>query len=105
MKNTSDAVELIRTLEAAQGRWQQDLSYSAGQFVWEFYIGKYGLEKYIQLLTSLDGSTLNAGLMETIGLNKDQFYQDFFFRAEFAIFPETTAEPDQTPKSPNQDLF
>jgi hypothetical protein len=53
-----------------------DLSYSAGQFVWEFYIGKYGLEKYIQLLTSLDGSTLNAGLMETIGLNKDQFYQE-----------------------------
>ena len=76
MKNTSDAVELIRTLEAAQGRWQQDLSYSAGQFIWEFYIGKYGFDKYIELLTSLQKNSFNDGLKKTIGLNKDQFYQE-----------------------------
>jgi len=78
MKNVDDAVDLIKKMEAVGPGYStlSDLSYSAGQFVWEFYIGKYGLEKYIQLLTSLDGSTLNAGLMETIGLNKDQFYQE-----------------------------
>jgi len=78
MKNVDDAVDLIKRMEAVGPGYStlSDLSYSAGQFVWEFYIGKYGLEKYIQLLTSLDGSTLNAGLMETIGLNKDQFYQE-----------------------------
>ena len=74
MRNTSDAVELIKSLEAAKGRWQQDLSYSAGQFIWEFYIGKYGFDKYIDLLESLQSDSFAGGLKKTIGLSKDQFY-------------------------------
>jgi hypothetical protein len=76
MKNLSDAIKLMKEIESLSGRWQQDLSYSAGQFIWEFYIGKYGFDKYIELLTSLQKNSFNDGLKKTIGLNKDQFYQE-----------------------------
>ncbi len=76
MKNNSDAVNLIKLLEAAEGRWPQDLSYSAGQFIWEFYIGKYGFDKYIELLTSLQKNSFADGIKKTIGISKDQFYQE-----------------------------
>ncbi len=76
MKNLSDAIKLMKEIETLSGRWQQDLSYSAGQFIWEFYIGKYGFDKYIELLTSLQKNSFNDGLNKTIGLNKDQFYQE-----------------------------
>ena len=76
MKNNSDAVNLIKLLEAAEGRWPQDLSYSAGQFIWEFYIGKYGFDKYIDLLKSLKTNSFADGIKITIGISKDQFYQE-----------------------------
>jgi hypothetical protein len=59
MKNLQDAVKLMKEIESLSGRWQQDLSYSAGQFIWEFYIGKYGFDKYIKLLTSLQKNSFN----------------------------------------------
>ncbi len=76
MKNTSDAVSLINSIETMESRWQQDLSYSAGQFIWEFYIGKYGFDKYIELLTSLQKNSFADGIKKTIGISKDQFYQE-----------------------------
>jgi hypothetical protein len=76
MKSLSDSIELIKSLEAAEGRWHQDLSYSAGQFIWEFYIGKYGFDKYIELLTSLQKNSFADGIKKTIGISKDQFYQE-----------------------------
>jgi hypothetical protein len=76
MKNISDAVNLMKEIESLSGRWQQDLSYSAGQFIWEFYIGKYGFDKYIELLTSLQKNSFADGIKKTIGISKDQFYQE-----------------------------
>jgi hypothetical protein len=78
MKDVKDSVSLIKQMEATGPGYSviSDLSYSAGQFVWEFYIGNYGFDKYIELLKSLNGSSLDEGLKKTIGKSKDEFYQE-----------------------------
>jgi hypothetical protein len=78
MKDVKDAAALIKQMEATGPGYSviSDLSYSAGQFVWEFYIGKYGFDKYIELLKSLNGSSLDEGLKATVGKSKDEFYQE-----------------------------
>jgi len=78
MKDVKDSVSLIQQMEATGPGYSviSDLSYSAGQFVWEFYIGNYGFNKYIELLKSLNGSSLDEGLKKTIGKSKDEFYQE-----------------------------
>ena len=77
MKDVNDAVALIKKLEAVGPGYsvESDLTYSAGQFLWEFYIGSYGFNKYIELLKALDGRSMDEALKTTIGLNKDAFYQ------------------------------
>lgn len=77
MKDINDAVALIKKLEAVGPGYsvESDLTYSAGQFLWEFYIGSYGFNKYIELLKALDGRSMDEALKTTIGLNKDAFYQ------------------------------
>jgi hypothetical protein len=77
MKDVNDAVALIKKLEAVGPGYsvESDLTYSAGQFLWEFYIGSYGFTKYIELLKALDGRSMDEALKTTIGLNKDAFYQ------------------------------
>ena len=77
MKDVKDAVALIKKLEAVGPGYsvESDLTYSAGQFLWEFYIGSYGFNKYIELLKALDGRSMDEALKTTIGLNKDAFYQ------------------------------
>jgi len=77
MKDVKDAVALIKKLEAVGPGYsvESDLTYSTGQFLWEFYIGSYGFTKYIELLKALDGRSMDEALKTTIGLNKDAFYQ------------------------------
>ena len=77
IKNASDAAAFIETIESRDGQINDAFSYSAGQFVWEFYIGKYGFNKYLDLLKSLSKtSNFNQSLKITIGKDRKEFYSE-----------------------------
>ena len=44
LNSVSDAVALIKASDARDSKQANQFSYSAGQFVWEYFIGKYGPE-------------------------------------------------------------
>lgn len=76
MQTDQDAYNLIVALEAAKSQELSDLSYSAGQFLWEFYIGKFGADKYLELLRNASKTqTLSENFKSTIGISKEDFYK------------------------------
>lgn len=77
MKNVQDAVSLIKAIEERNSENSSQFVYSAGQFVWEFFIGKYGVEKYVSLLRNMPKATnFNDNLKTTIGKDREVFYQE-----------------------------
>ncbi len=76
MQTDQDAYNLIVALEEAKGQELFDLSYSAGQFLWEFYIGKYGADKYFELLKNVPKTqSLSENFKTTLGISKEEFYK------------------------------
>jgi hypothetical protein len=77
MKNLQDAVDLIKAMEQRNSDGSSQFVYSGGQFVWEFFIGTYGIEKYIALLKNMPSSAnFNENLKATIGKDREAFYQE-----------------------------
>lgn len=77
MKTVDDAYNLIYKIEGFNGRFVQELSYSAGQMVWEYFIGTYGADKYFELLRSFPNTkTFDESLKMTIGKSKEDFYRE-----------------------------
>ena len=77
MKTIDDAIFLIKEIEKRDTPARAELSYPAGQFLWEFFIGKYGVEKYIALLKNVPKSeSFDQNIKQTIGVEKGQFYKD-----------------------------
>jgi hypothetical protein len=76
MKNEADAVKFIQTIESRNNEFG-GFAYSAGQFVWEFYVGKYGAPKLIELFRNLPKTeNFNENLKKTIGKDRDAFYKE-----------------------------
>jgi hypothetical protein len=76
MKNLQDAIFLINEIEKRDNEVRSDFSYSAGQFVWEYFVGKYGAEKYIELLRNVqETDNFSENLQKTIQTSKDDFYR------------------------------
>jgi hypothetical protein len=77
MNNLQDSVALIKAIEERNSENTSQFVYSAGQFVWEYFIGKYGVEKYVELLRNMPKSNnFNENLKVTIGKDKQAFYQE-----------------------------
>ena len=77
MNNLQDAVALIKVIEERNSDNTSQFVYSAGQFVWEYFIGKYGVEKYVELLRNMPKSNnFNENIKDTIGKDKQAFYQE-----------------------------
>lgn len=76
MNSESDAVKFMQTIESRNNEFG-GFAYSAGQIIWEFYIGKYGFSKLVELYKNLPiTDNFNANLKKTIGKDRDQFYQE-----------------------------
>jgi hypothetical protein len=77
MNSTSDAVKLIKEIEGRDSELRGQLSYSAGQIVWEFFIATYGMDKFIEFMRNMkDTDTFNDNMKKTIGKDKEAFYQE-----------------------------
>jgi hypothetical protein len=77
LKSPSEAAAFIETIESRDSEIKDAFSYSAGQYVWEFYIGKYGFIKYLDLLKSLaKTANFNESLKQTIGKDRKEFYAE-----------------------------
>jgi hypothetical protein len=77
MNSTSDAVKLIKEIEGRDSELRGQLSYSAGQIVWEYFIATYGMDKFIEFMRNMkDTDTFNDNIKKTIGKDKEAFYQD-----------------------------
>jgi hypothetical protein len=76
METNSDAMALMKDIERRDNELRNSLSYSAGQIIWEYYIGKYGFSKFIELMKNVPASeNFSTNLMKTIGLDRDGFYE------------------------------
>lgn len=76
MNNEADAVKFIQTIESRNNEFG-GFAYSAGQFVWEFYVGKYGAPKLIELFRNLPKTeNFSENLKKTIGKDRNQFYKE-----------------------------
>jgi hypothetical protein len=76
MKSLSDAVTLINEIERRDTQARAELSYAAGQFVWEYFVGKYGAEKFIELLKNVRSTeNFDANIKKTINIEKSEFYK------------------------------
>ena len=77
MNNTSDAVELCKLMETRTSQMNDSFAYSAGQLLWEYYVGKYGFPKLLELYSNTNKtSNFNENLKLTIGKDKLAFYQE-----------------------------
>ena len=77
MNTQEDAVAFIKAIESRNSQENSEFAYSAGQFVWEFFIGKYGIEKFVDLLKNIPKSpNFNENLKTTIGKDREAFYQE-----------------------------
>lgn len=76
MKTIADAVILMKDIERRDNGTSESLSYSAGQIIWEYYIGKYGFTKFVELMKNVPlTDSFNENLKKTIGLDRDGFYE------------------------------
>lgn len=76
MKTITDAVLLMKEIEKRESGYKETLSYSAGQIIWEYFIGKYGFDKFVELLKNVPlTESFDENLEKTIGLNRDEFYE------------------------------
>lgn len=77
MRTVSDAVKLIQRIESRGDKVSNSLSYSAGQILWEYFIGKYGAQKLIELYKNVPTSeSFSTNIKETVGISKEKFYKD-----------------------------
>lgn len=76
MKNLDDAIFVINEIEKRDTAVRDDLCYSAGQFVWEYFVGKYGADKFIELLRNVQTTeSFDANIKKTIQISKKDFYK------------------------------
>ena len=77
MKTVNDAVAFIKAIEVRDSDQTNQFSYSAGQFVWEYFIGKHGVNKFIEFLSNIPKtSNFNENLKMTIGMDREAFYKE-----------------------------
>jgi hypothetical protein len=77
MKTNADAIKLINMIEKRSDDVSGSLSYSAGQFLWEYFVGKYGAAKLMDLYKNIPNSeNFSENIKETIGISKEKFYKD-----------------------------
>ena len=75
VKSRAEAVALIKLIEARDDETSSQLSYSAGQIVWEYFIGTYGMAKYVEFLKNMKSAeNFEANLVKTIGKDREAFY-------------------------------
>ena len=76
MKTTANAVALMKEIEKRDTEARNSFSYSAGQIIWEYYIGKYGFSKFIELMKNVPlTDNFSENLKKTIGLDREGFYE------------------------------
>jgi len=77
MNTEADAVALFKLIESRDSDLKNQLVYSGGQILWEYYIGKYGFNKWIDLYKNLPKTdNFNENLKTTIGIDKQTFYKE-----------------------------
>ena len=77
MKTIDDAVSLFSMIESRDSEVKDNFSYSAGQVLWEYYVGTYGFQKWIDLYSNLPKTAnFNENLKTTIGIDKQTFYRN-----------------------------
>jgi len=77
MENIDDAVAFIKAIEERTDDKNSSFSYSAGQVVWEYFVGRYGVNKFVELLKNIPKTDdFNENLKTTIGKDKDAFYRE-----------------------------
>lgn len=76
MNSEEDAIKFMQTIESRNNEFG-GFAYSAGQIIWEFYVGKYGAIKLVELYKNLPKTdNFNENLKRTIGKDRDQFYKE-----------------------------
>ena len=77
MITVEDAIALFKMIESRNTEMKDSFSYSAGQILWEYYVGTYGFQKWIELYSNLPKtSNFNENLKMTIGIDKQTFYRN-----------------------------
>ena len=77
MRNVDDAVLLLENIESRQTDETSAFCYSAGQVLWEYFVGTYGFAKLIELFQNVAKTpSFNENLKYTIGIDKKTFYQN-----------------------------
>lgn len=76
MRSIEDAINLINEIEKRDTQARGELSYSAGQYVWEYFVGKYGADKFVELLKNVAKSdNFGQNIQQTIKIEKSEFYK------------------------------
>ena len=77
VKNLDDVIALFTMIETRTSDAKTSFSYSAGQVLWEYYVGTYGFQKWIDLYSNLPKTAnFNENLKTTIGIDKQTFYRN-----------------------------
>ena len=76
VKNKEDAISLFKLIESRNTEMSQEFSYSAGQVLWEYFIGTYGFKKWIEFNLNIPKtSNFSENLKYTVGIDKQGFYE------------------------------
>ena len=77
LTTVDNAVKFIEFIERRDTEVSAQFSYSAGQVVWEYFIGKYGAPKFFEFLGNMRITpNFNENLKKTIGIDRISFYRD-----------------------------
>ena len=67
--------KLIYLTEKGMPQEAFELSYAVGGILYEYFLGNYGLDKYVNLLEQTgSGVNFDTALKNTIGISRDEFY-------------------------------
>lgn len=76
VKNKEDVISLFKLIESRNTEMSAELSYSAGQVLWEYFIGTYGFKKWIEFNINIPKtSNFSENLKYTVGVDKQGFYE------------------------------
>ena len=76
IKSKEDVISLFKLIESRNTEMSQEFSYSAGQVLWEYFIGTYGFKKWIEFNINIPKTAnFSENLKYTIGIDKQGFYE------------------------------
>jgi hypothetical protein len=77
LNSTADVITQLKTISFPKSRFEKDFQYNFGELFSEYILGKYGLNKFLDLMKGASKYPLwTDNVQATLGIPLDQLYSE-----------------------------